>query len=348
MQGRLLVLNSHEAWVAQLRHLPFDLDIGVGLKGRLTSGWDERMRPLPPRARTVPLDRAIGEFLAGRVHYRAVLVHNLSDLLAVKELELPKLLVLHTTLEGRIEEEGAAFTPEEVGQKTAQYLDLIGAHALAVSELKRRSWGLSVPVATFAVDPNDYAPATYEVPEGLRISNQFRKRGKILLTDFHDAAFSGLPVRLIGENPDIPGAKASSDWTDLRNQLRRARFYVHTAHPALEDGYNMATVEAMAAGLPVLGNCHPTSPIIHGQSGYLSDDPRELRTFAERLLAHPELARELGTQAQQLVELQFSPRIFTEKLLAALEQARLKFRTHRGLPRHQKATQRKKKRPPGR
>jgi hypothetical protein len=45
MNGRLLVLNCHEAWVYQLRRLDMPMDIVVGLPGRYTAGWDEGMRP---------------------------------------------------------------------------------------------------------------------------------------------------------------------------------------------------------------------------------------------------------------------------------------------------------------
>jgi len=52
----------------------------------------------------------------------------------------------------------------------------------------------------------------------------------------------------------------------------------------------MASIEAMAGGMPVLGNKHPTSPIKHGVNGFLSDNPEELRMFARILLEDKELA----------------------------------------------------------
>ena len=70
-----------------------------------------------------------------------------------------------------------------------------------------------------------------------------------------------MPVRFVGHNPDMPGVQAAESWDELKAILAAHRFYIHTAHPDYEDGYNMATLEAMAAGLPVLGNRHPTSPV---------------------------------------------------------------------------------------
>ena len=58
-------------------------------------------------------------------------------------------------------------------------------------------------------------------------------------------------VRLVGFNPDMPNVIPSRDWTDLKSILSSHRFFIHTAHPELEDGYNNATLEAMSAGLPL-------------------------------------------------------------------------------------------------
>lgn len=71
----------------------------------------------------------------------------------------------------------------------------------------------------------------------------------------------------------MPGVEAAKNWDNLKEMLQLHRFYIHTADPRYEDGVNMATLEAMAAGMPVLGNRHPTSPIEHGKSGFLSDNP---------------------------------------------------------------------------
>src|SRR5258708_36069974 len=72
----------------------------------------------------------------------------------------------------------------------------------------------------------------------------------------------------------------------------------------------MAMLEAMAAGLPVLGNRHPTSPVTHGVDGFLSDDPRELNQFARILLKDQALAREMGCAAQRTVAERFSVESF--------------------------------------
>ena len=94
---KLLVFNCHEAWVYQLGGLGYGLDIIVGLQGRYTGGWDERMRPLPPKARTMTLEAA----LSSGVSYHCIICHNITDLLDVKSLPGPRIVGLPRLNEGR-------------------------------------------------------------------------------------------------------------------------------------------------------------------------------------------------------------------------------------------------------
>lgn len=87
----------------------------------------------------------------------------------------------------------------------------------------------------------------------------------------------------------------------------------------------MATGEAMAAGLPVLGNRHPTSPIKHGVNGFLGDDPKELRKYARMLLEDRNLAVLMGQQAQETVRESFSISRFKDAFLQSIETSRRKW-----------------------
>lgn len=318
---RILVLNSHEAWVAQLDGLPLEFDIVIGLKGRSHSGWDERMRPVPKNARLVTLSEA----LSTKEPYGAAVAHSVTDLLELRELDIPKLFVIHTTLEGRLAEQESTISPRQLSDETAKYLKLIRAHTMCVSTLKQKSWGLPADIIGFAVDPAQYPQATQELATGIRISNLFNARKNILLSDFHHAAFGDVPVEFVGVNEDMEGVTPASDWDDLKARLKRSRFYIHTADPRLEDGYNMATVEAMAAGLPVLGNVHPSSAIVHGESGFLSDDPTELGNFARQLLGDRELSLRMGQAARMRASELFGRAEFEAKFLKTLARTKAKF-----------------------
>lgn len=323
---RLLVFNCHEAWVHQLGVLGCALDIVVGLKGHHVVGWDSRMRPLPLGARTLTL----AEALASDARYDCIIAHNLTDLLDVKSLPGPRLLVVHSTYEGRLRSEDADVPLDQLRATIRKYLKLAGGHAVAVSKLKTGPDGFPQDVVNAGVDLADYLPHGGDQAAGLRVVNQIGQKRDVLLWDFYEAAFDGLPVTLVGHNPDVPGVEPARDWDDLKAILARHRFFVHTADPRYEDGFNMAMLEAMASGLPVIGNRHPTSPIRHGESGFLADSPQELRGYAERLLAEPDLARQMGAAARELVARRFPLSQFGKAMRRAINTAQRRWRKSQG------------------
>jgi len=322
----LLVFNCHEAWVYQLGVLGYALDIIVGLKGRYKQSWDEQMRPMPLNSRLITLPQA----LQSRTRYYCIITHNVTDLLDVKFRSEPRLMVIHSTLEGRAIEEKSNITPPRMREMLRKYVDLAGVHAVAVSELKGKSCGFTEDIVPLAVGKDDYLPYSGHLAVGLRICNFIENRKKILLWDFHEKAFEGIPLRLVGHNPDMPGVAAAESWNDLKQILQSHRFYIHTAKPGLEDGYNTASLEAMAAGMPILGNRHPGSPVEHGVSGFLSDEPDELRKYAGMLLEDRDLAARMGRQARKTVVERFSMSRFKEGFLRSIETARRKCINSRG------------------
>jgi hypothetical protein len=320
MFGRIAVFNCHEAWIYQLRALALPIDI-IAVPGREVRGWDFRVRPMPPQSRLISL----AEAALAPAAYHAIIAHNLSDLFDARELRGPLILVLHMTLDGIIVEQSSTTSAAKLKECVAEYVRRTGTHIVSVSHGKGASWGFTEDVVLLSADPTDYPDWKGDLPRGLRISNRISRRQSTLLWSFHQEAFAKVPVTLVGHNPDIPGVRASCDWAELKTFLQHHRFYVHTARTDLEDGYNMATLEAMAAGLPVLGNIHPSSPVEHGVSGFLSNDSQELGAFAELLMADRELAARMGRAAQDRVRQQFSTDAFRMGMQQAIVKAQEKW-----------------------
>ena len=314
---RLLVLNCHEPWIYQLRVLDAQLDLVVDLRGRRVAGWDERMRPVPPNSRFLSLADALA---APSGQWDAVICHNITDLIDTAPIDAPKLLIIHDTLDGRMAQQGATFEKPQMVALLRQYLEQLGAHAFPVTAPKGESWGINgEPLHCFA-DPADYLPPTYEKPAGLRVANDIVSKRIFLAWGFHEAAFRDVPITLVGHNPRL-GVEAARCWDDLKRQFASHRFFVHTADPRYEDGFNMAMVEAMAAGLPVISNAHPTSPITHGVDGFVAECPNEAREYALTLLADPELARTMGYAARRSAIERFTPELFRGGMLSAVARA---------------------------
>jgi hypothetical protein len=318
---KLLVLNCHEAWVHQLGVLGAELHVVTGLPGRYTTDWDTRMRPLPANARTLSLADA----LASTLRWDAVICHNITDLLDTRGIAAPKLLVLHETLEGRMAQQGAEFDAREMRAMLNTYLASVGGHAIAISRSKAKSWGVTHMVVQNHADPDAYFPPVGDVACGIRVANHVTSKRVFLAWDFHEEALGGLPVRLVGHNPDLPGVTPADDWTHLKRMLASHRFLVHTADPRYEDGYNMAVLEGMAAGLPVLTNSHPTTIVQPGVTGFVAATPADMRAHATQLLADPALARRLGDQAREYVARHFGPDRFRVEFSRALQEAQKKW-----------------------
>lgn len=306
--GRLLVFNCHESWVHQLRHVPHELDILVDLPGRDVRGWDYGARPLPPHARCVPW----GAHGAQARSYDLVVGHSLADMRDARAFDGPRLVIFHATLEGRLIEEGASWSAEQLRAMTAEFLQRERVTPVAISALKARSWGVPLPPLTPAIEVEAYELGGLEIGRGVRVVNHVLRRRHILNWALHQEAFDGLPLTLIGRNPGVWAAERARSWDHLKQLLGSHRFIVHTVDAALEDGYNLAMLEGMASGLPVIGTPHPSSPVVHGVNGFLSADPMALRAFAEQLLADRELARRMGRAAREAVREAFPVTTFVE------------------------------------
>jgi hypothetical protein len=114
-----------------------------------------------------------------------------------------------------------------------------------------------------------------------------------------------VPVKIVGVNPQIPGCRPSKDWSELRSFYRSYRAYLNlTREP--EDGHNLAMLEAMASGMPVISLKHPSTPIRDGENGFLVEDAQQAVERAKLLLADIEFARRLGKCARETVAKNFS------------------------------------------
>lgn len=324
---RLLTFNCHEPYLYDLAKLGGELVVIDGLPGRRTASWDTRARPVPANVELVSIADA-----GRRGPFDAVVAHNLTDLLAAREVHAPKVFVVHVNLRARIAEEGGNFAPSQMAEDLSHYLDYVGGVAVGVSEQKLASWGLRGSVIRPGVDPEVLSAHDGSCPRGLRVANLVSRRKKRFAWDVHLAITEGHEVDLVGDDPEL-GSRPAQSFDELRALYQGHRYYVHTADPELEDGYNLALLEAMATGMPVVANFHPSSPVMDGVSGFVSEDPLRLRADIGRLLRDPGLASELGRAARQTVCAEFSLSRFLANWRDALERARAAFVARHGPPR---------------
>lgn len=312
----ILTFNSHETYVHDLARMGHPMDVVVDLPGHHVEGWDERMRPVPHGVRLISLEEARAS------RYACVIGHTITDLLAVRSLPGARIFVAHGSLAGRIAQEQAQSDPQQVAATLRHYLEAVGGIAVAVSEMKRESWRLDAKVIRAGIEPNEYGGYRGEVASGLRVANHISQKSRVLRFELHEQIFGeALPCRLVGVNPDRPGIAPAPSWDALRTLYRSHRFFVHTAEPGLEDGYNLASLEAMATGMPGICNAHPSCPVEDGVSGFVSDDPEVLRRGVRQLLDDPQLARRMGAAARRSVRERFPMTDFVAGWRAVVEQS---------------------------
>jgi hypothetical protein len=318
--ARVLTFNCHEAYVHLLGKLGHELDIIDGLPGRHVASWDERARPLPTRSRLIRLDQALGV-----PRYDVAIAHNLSDLLALRALELPKVLVLHVNLEARVREEPGPHDLGMMRRQVSEYLSGIGAVAVAVSSAKAKSWGQDCPVIRPCADPDEYRGFEGSRPVALRVANAVMQRQERFAWSAHLAITAGHAAQLVGHNPTLEGVQPAGSWQELRTLYREHRAYVHTAGAGLDDGYNLGLIEAMVTGMPVVSLAGAESPVVDGYNGYVSDDVAYLNVRLGVLLADRELAIQLGERARSTATELFSVSRFVRAWQSTLDRAALAF-----------------------
>ena len=294
---RYLTFNWHETYVHTLASVGGLWDIVPRTKGGRDDWWTE-VRPLPVNGRLVSVGDAVAA--ARRGEYHAVVCHNLLDLELVADTGSRTVTIFHTSRHLELAYGLNADAFAERGVPLLQRSTLV-----FVSSMKQASWGLDGQVVLPGVDHEAYDGWTGDETRVLHVGNLKRELAAVNGMAELEAAVAGLPFTLVGLNPTIAGARLSGGWDDLRSTMRRHRVYLHATRAPFEDGYNLAMLEAMATGMPVVALDHPGCPIEDGVSGRRGPTGQALRLPLLELLEDPATGRHLGQQARQTVIEQF-------------------------------------------
>jgi glycosyltransferase involved in cell wall biosynthesis len=187
-----------------------------------------------------------------------------------------------------------------------------------ISESARASWQLPGVIIRPGIPVDEMMDYSGTIESLLVVGNDLHREHFDFDAILHLS--KSLPVRIVGNNPQIPGAKSASSWEELKSFYSSYRAYVNiTKEP--EDGYNLATLEAMASGMPVVTLAHPTSPVRDGYNGLVARNSDELIEKGQRLLSDWKLAKELGINARRTIVNEFSIEQFVRRWNDVLRRA---------------------------
>jgi len=179
-----------------------------------------------------------------------------------------------------------------------------------ISESVRSSWQLPGVIIRPGIPVDEMMDYSGTIESLLIVGNDLHREHFDFDAVLHLS--KSLPVRIVGNNPRIPGAKSASSWEELKRLYSTCRAFINVTREP-EDGYNLATLEAMATGMPVVTLAHPTSPVRDGYNGLVAGNTDELIEKGQRLLSDWELAKELGINARRTIVNEFSIEQFVRR-----------------------------------
>ena len=322
MHLKILSYNWHEPYLCLLSKIGHTfLIVEPKVSDNKYRRWDKNMRPVPNNVILVSEKEAISQLDEGAIDL--LIAHNVKDLVNVYEYSIPKILVFHNKLTTEI----------KLGRNKVNRDDyLIQINPLLkdvkkvfISESKRRDWGLEGDVILPGIDVTDYDGYSGDNSSILRVGNLIKERDIMMGFTTSESILKDLPSHTLGMNPTIIESRLSSGFDDLLAHYRSFRAYLHTTSNNYEDGYNLALLEAMAVGMPVLSIANNTSPIKNGINGYISDDIQYLRSCALKLLDNQKLAYSLGQKARETVRDKFSQIKFLQLWVKSIEASIIEF-----------------------
>ena len=177
-----------------------------------------------------------------------------------------------------------------------------GALLVHVTHWNALMWdagGLAVRVVEHGVRPLAEPPWTGERGCGLVVVNHLRQRGRRLGADVYRRVAAEVPLQLVGMASEELGGAGEVPQTELPGVLAAHRFFFN---PIRHTSLGLAVVEALHAGLPVVGlaTTELAGVVTSGTNGYVDTRLDRLVGVMRELLRDRALAAAWGAAGQRL------------------------------------------------
>lgn len=308
----ILTFNWHEPYISLLAKTGHNFSIAEPDVGRgLIRRWNRAARPVPAYATIVSQKEAVKSLEAK--NYDLVVCHNISDMKRVAGYGVPKILLFHNKLT----------TELALGKNTVTrvaYLDAVEPYIskadklVFVSESKQADWDLQDGMVIAPGIDFDATPAYRgNITAILQVVHRIKERDIMSGATLSEKITAGFDYRLVGDNPTYPDSHPATNHDELMMFYTSHRLYLNTTWAPYEDGYNLAMLEAMACGAPVVSFANPTSFITDGVDGFISSDVNRLRGNIKKLLADDRLAKKIGAAGKETAKKMFGIKTFVDR-----------------------------------
>jgi glycosyltransferase involved in cell wall biosynthesis len=146
---------------------------------------------------------------------------------------------------------------------------------------------------------------TGEIPQGLVVVNNIARRGRRLGLDVWQHASARVPLCLVGMGSEQAGGRGEVAQDALPAMMAKHRFFFH---PIRHTSLGLAAIEAMLAGLPVVGlaTTELVTVIDSGRNGFIDTRLDRLVDVMRQLVHDRGLAAEWGEAGRQTARERFS------------------------------------------
>ncbi len=204
--------------------------------------------------------------------------------------------------------------PQEHPTNTPHFVKDRSVLLVHVTPFNRLMWD-NGNLRTKVIDHGVVVPAgveySGEMPKGLVVVNNIKKRGRRLGLDIFETVQERVPLDIVGIGSEEIGGLGEIPHSTLAQFEVRYRFLFN---PVRYTSLGLAVCEAMLLGMPVVGiaSTEMSTAIDSGLSGYVDTDTERLIKHMDMLLADHALARKLGQGARTYAQTRFNIRRFVD------------------------------------
>lgn len=182
-----------------------------------------------------------------------------------------------------------------------------------ISDFSRKEWGFSpadASVIEHGIDTNFWKSENIQRKNlCLSVVNEWPNRDWCCgwelwksIVGFDNTSFT-IPVRVVGKNKGL--SEPAKSIIDLKNIYNTSSIFLNTS---LHSPVPTVLLEAMSCGCAVVSTatCMIPEIIKHGENGFISNDPNELKSYINLLLSNENIARKMGDEARKTIETKFN------------------------------------------